>query len=163
NTLGGIAGTLLTGFVLIPVLGLEYSLGALAIGAGLVGAVAVLRGANVAEWSRWATLGCAVIAIAATIMIAPDHLARLLAQEHGGELVSARSGAGGTVAVIDQRVHNNRFRRLYIDGVSNSGDSMTSLRYMRLQALLPLIVHRGEPHSALVIGLGTGITCGALL
>ena len=34
---------------------------------------------------------------------------------------------------------------------------------MRLQALLPLLVHRGEPRSALVIGLGTGITAGALL
>jgi hypothetical protein len=34
---------------------------------------------------------------------------------------------------------------------------------MRLQALLPLLVHRGEPRSALVVGLGTGITCGALL
>jgi spermidine synthase len=34
---------------------------------------------------------------------------------------------------------------------------------MRLQALLPLLVHREEPRSALVIGLGTGITAGALL
>ena len=39
----------------------------------------------------------------------------------------------------------------------------TSLRYMRLQALLPLLVHRGEPRSALVVGFGTGITAGALL
>ncbi|HLY37027.1 MAG TPA: spermidine synthase, partial [Candidatus Binatia bacterium] len=35
--------------------------------------------------------------------------------------------------------------------------------YMRLQALLPLLVHRDEPRSALVVGLGTGITCGSLL
>jgi spermidine synthase len=34
---------------------------------------------------------------------------------------------------------------------------------MRLQALLPLLIHRGEPRSVLVIGLGTGITAGALL
>ncbi len=34
---------------------------------------------------------------------------------------------------------------------------------MRLQALLPLLVHRGEPRSALVVGFGTGITAGALL
>jgi predicted membrane-bound spermidine synthase len=163
NTIGGIAGTLLTGFVLVPAFGLEYSLGALAIAAGAVGAVAVLRGVQVGERSRWVTLGCAVVAIAATILVAPDHLARLLAQQHGGELIFSESGAGGTVAVIEQRSHNNRFRRLYIDGVSNSGDSITSLRYMRLQGLLPLIIHRGEPHSALVIGLGTGITCGSLL
>jgi spermidine synthase len=40
---------------------------------------------------------------------------------------------------------------------------MPSLRYMRLQALLPLIIHGGEPRSALVVGLGTSITAGALL
>lgn len=40
---------------------------------------------------------------------------------------------------------------------------MPSLRYMRLQAMLPLIIHRSEPRSALVIGFGTGITAGALL
>ena len=40
---------------------------------------------------------------------------------------------------------------------------MASLRYMRLQALLPLLIHAAEPRSALVVGLGTGITAGALL
>ena len=34
---------------------------------------------------------------------------------------------------------------------------------MRLQALLPLLIHGGEPRSALVVGFGTGITAGALL
>jgi spermidine synthase len=70
---------------------------------------------------------------------------------------------GGTVSVLQQKSATNTFRRLYIQGVSNSGDAMPSLRYMRLQALLPLIIHHGEPRSALVIGFGTGITAGALL
>ncbi len=39
---------------------------------------------------------------------------------------------------------------------------MASRRYMRLQALLPLLVHNGEPQSTLVIALGTGITAGAM-
>src|SRR5207249_11161932 len=38
-----------------------------------------------------------------------------------------------------------------------------SRRYMRLQALLPLLIHGGEPRTVLVVGLGTGITAGALL
>ena len=41
NTLGGIAGTLLTGFVLVPRLGLIRTLGALAIAAGVVGVAAL--------------------------------------------------------------------------------------------------------------------------
>jgi spermidine synthase len=71
--------------------------------------------------------------------------------------------AGATVAVVEQGKARQPFRRLYIQGVSNSGDTMTSLRYMRLQALLPLLIHNGAPRSTLVIGLGTGITAGALL
>ncbi len=78
-------------------------------------------------------------------------------------MVFYEEGQGGTVAVLEQTAGQKRFRRLYIQGVSNSGDTLPSLRYMRLQALLPLIIHGGEPKSALVIGLGTGITSGALL
>lgn len=74
-----------------------------------------------------------------------------------------QASAAGTVVVLEQGSAQNRFRRLYIQGVSNSGDAMSSLRYMRLQALLPLIIHRGEPRTALVIGLGTGVTAGSLL
>jgi spermidine synthase len=163
NTAGGIAGSLFTGFILVPTFGLERSLAALAVGAGLVGSVAVLRGTRVRPRLRWATFACGALTVLGAVFISPDHLARLLASAHGGTLLFDEAGSGGTVAVIEQRSAQNRFRRLYIQGVSNSGDSLISLRYMRLQALLPLIVHRDEPRSALVIGLGTGITAGALL
>ncbi len=163
NTLGGIAGSLATGFLLVPSLGLERSLAALAVAAGSVGAVAALRGRAVRPPLRWATLVCGGVAVAAAVAVPPDHLAQLLARSRKGTLVFHASGAGGTVAVIEQGSGARTFRRLYIQGVSNTGDSMTSLRYMRLQALLPLIVHRGEPKSVLVIGLGTGITAGSLL
>jgi spermidine synthase len=44
NTIGGIAGTVLTGFVLVPALGLVRTLAALAIAAAAVGIFAVMRG-----------------------------------------------------------------------------------------------------------------------
>ena len=105
----------------------------------------------------------ALATLLAAVLAPSDRLATLLAEARGGKLVAYEESRGGTVAVIEQAAGARSFRRLYIQGVSNSGDTMTSLRYMRLQALLPLIVHRGEPKSALVIGLGTGITGGALL
>jgi spermidine synthase len=163
NTTGGIAGTLFTGFILVPALGLERSLAVLAVGAGLVGSIAVLRGSGARSGLRWATFACGVLTVLAAVLISPDHLARLLASARGGKLLFHESGSDGSVAVIEQRSAQNCFRRLYIQGVSNSGDSLSSLRYIRLQALLPLMIHRGEPHSALVIGLGTGITAGGLL
>jgi spermidine synthase len=163
NTAGGIIGTLLTGFVLVPALGVERALGTLALVAAGIGVIAVLRGSNVQALARWVTLVVAAVAVVTTLALPPDLLARQLAQARGGELVYQKASAGGSVAVITQGARRNAFRRLYIQGVSNSGDSLPSIRYMRLQALLPLVIHRGEPRAALVIGLGTGITAGGLL
>lgn len=162
NTVGGIAGTFLTGFVLVPVLGLVHALGILAAAAATVGTVAVLRGPGVRPAMCAAALGIGVCVAVAGVLTPPDRLARLLAEAKDGTLVSYEESPGGTVAVIEQGRPGASFRRLYISGVSNSGDAIGSLRYMRLQALLPLLVHAREPRSALVVALGTGITAGAL-
>jgi len=163
NTAGGIAGTLLTGFALVPGLGLVHTLAALAIAASALGLLAVLRGQAVQRFARWGVPAFAGLAVGAAILTPSDRLATLLAQTHGGTLGFYEESTGGTVAVVEQTSGENHFKRLYIQGVSNSGDAMTSLRYMRLQTLLPLLIHRDPPRSALVIGLGTGITSGALL
>jgi predicted membrane-bound spermidine synthase len=162
NTAGGIAGTLLTGFVLVPAFGIVRSLGLLALAAAVLGAIAVWRESN--GRGRSVVLAIAVASIAAVALTPEDQIARLLtASRSRGNLLFYAESAGGTVAVVQQQAGPATFRRLYIQGVSNSGDALTSMRYMRLQALLPLLIHRGQPSSALVIGLGTGITAGALL
>ncbi|CAE6797447.1 fused MFS/spermidine synthase [Paraburkholderia aspalathi] len=163
NTAGGIAGTLLTGFVLVPQLGVVHTLAALAVLAGAVSLAAVLRGSEVRPFARWSVPVLVVLTLVTVIATPSDRLATLLAESRGGNLTFYEESAGGTVAVVEQNAGQRQFRRLYIQGVSNSGDTMASLRYMRLQALLPLIIHRETPRTALVIGLGTGITGGALL
>jgi predicted membrane-bound spermidine synthase len=162
NTLGGIAGTALTGFVLVPTFGLVHSLALLAVAAAVVGVTAVFAGSTSRERSRWIVVAVGVCTLVIALLTPPQKLATLLAQVRGGDLTYYQESRGGTVAVLAQGQGDNRFHRLYIQGVSNSGDTLPSQRYMRLQALLPLIIHRGEPHSALVIGFGTGITAGAL-
>ncbi len=158
NTAGGIAGTLLTGFVLVPWLGLVRSLGVLAIAGALLGAAALLRSGGTRVGAA------AIVLVTVGLALTPhDRLATLLAEKRGGELVFYAEDVAGTVAVLEQQAGRGSFRRLYIQGVSNSGDAPASLRYMRLQALLPLLIHTGEPRSALVVGFGTGITAGSLL
>lgn len=162
NTLGGIAGTALTGFVLVPAFGLVRSLALLAMTAAVVGLVAVFAGSVQRPRLRWSVALVAVASLTVAVLTPAQKFADLLAQGRGGEVTYYEESRGGTVAVLAQGQGDQRFHRLYIQGVSNSGDTLPSLRYMRLQALLPLIIHRGEPHSALVIGFGTGITAGAL-
>jgi spermidine synthase len=163
NTAGGIAGTCLTGFVAIPLLGLRGTLVVLTTAAVVVAGVAVVRGSR--RPARAAILvGILTIAVAAGgFQIPRDHLARLLVASRGGTLAAYEESPGGTVAVVTEPYFDASFNRLYIHGVSNSGDNLMSLRYMRLQALIPLILHKGRSESALVVGMGTGITCGTLL
>jgi predicted membrane-bound spermidine synthase len=158
NTAAGIAGTLLTGFVLIPAFGLVHALALLAFMGSAVGLCAVLYGkTNTPVW-RWAVPVVALATLLVAVNTPADRLVHLFPGVRSGKLVFYQEGAGGTVAVVEHQ----GFRRLFIQGVSNSGDAMPSLRYMRLQALLPLIIHAADPKSALVVGYGTGITAGAL-
>jgi len=160
NTAGGIAGSLLTGFVLLPALGLMRAFALLALVAAAIGATAVLHAAS-ARRLRALAGALVVTSIAGLVWLPRDKLARLLAEERGGKTLFYEEAASGTVAVLEQAAPSGAFRRLYIQGVSNTGDAMPSLRYMRLQAFVPLAAAKA-PRSALVIGLGTGITCGAL-
>jgi spermidine synthase len=162
NTAGGVGGTLITGFVLVPALGLIRTLSLLALAAVLIGAAAVVvRKTTVRSYGVAGGLLAIVILLA--VITPTDKLGRMLAEARGGRLIFYDESAEGTVAVIEQKSTNHAFRRLYIQGVSNSGDTLPSQRYMRLQGLLPLIIHSGTPRSALVIGLGTGITAGSIL
>ncbi|MCP1419327.1 spermidine synthase [Pseudomonas laurylsulfativorans] len=111
---------------------------------------------------RQAVVAIGLLSVAFAVFTPVDKLASLLPGARNGTLTFYEEGRGGTVAVVSQGKGRNAFQRLYIQGVSNTGDAMPSLRYMRVQALLPLLIHNGEPRSALVIGFGTGITAGAL-
>ena len=163
NTIGGIGGTFVTGFVLVPRFGLVKTLAMLAVAAAGLGLLAAMQSPARQRGVRWVAIAVAAAAVGAAMLTPSDRLAKLLADARGGNLVFYQEGRGGTVAVLEQTAGQKHFRRLYIQGVSNTGDAMPSLRYMRLQALLPLIIHSGESKSALVIGFGTGITSGALL
>lgn len=162
NTLGSIMGTAVTGFILIPSFGFVGSLGILAVVAAAIGVIAVFRNVGTVRWHRSAAVAICTIALVLAFLIPSDRFAMLLPGAQNGKLVFYEEGLGATVAVVEQG-RDRKFRRLYIQGVSNTGDSLPSLRYMRLQALLPLITMQKQPQSAMVIGLGTGITAGALL
>ncbi|WP_262138855.1 fused MFS/spermidine synthase, partial [Pseudomonas sp. Marseille-Q5117] len=163
NTLGGIIGVMLCGFVLIPLLGLVRTLGLLALVAATIGYMAVRKGHGVAKGRRQAVVALGLVCVAVAVLTPADKLASLLPGARNGTLAFYEEGRGGTVAVVTQGRGENTFHRLYIQGVSNTGDAMPSLRYMRIQALLPLLIHNGDPRSTLVIGFGTGITAGAML
>src|SRR5437762_8602114 len=115
NTAGGIAGTFLTGFVLVPWFGLARSLGCLAVGGTLLGAVAALKGGH-GGISACVGATVMVLAVLSLALVPRDKLGTLLAEQRGGTLVFYAEDTGGTVAVLEQNAGHGSFRRLYIQG-----------------------------------------------
>jgi spermidine synthase len=128
-----------------------------------VGLAAVRLGRGICHANRWVTASIAAGVFLSVFLTPKDRLAQLFLARSGGGLLFYDESPGGTVAVVQPGAEHAKFSRLYIQGVSNSSDTMASRRYMRLQALLPLLIHRAKPRSVLVIGFGTGITAGSLL
>jgi len=129
----------------------------------MLGLFAAWRGSSKRGVARWGATAIAMAAVVAAVLTPSDRLANLLHERCPGTLIYYVEGQGGTVAVIEQGTGRNRFRRLYIQGVSNTGDAMPSLRYMRLQALLPLIIHGGHRNRLWSSVWGRELTAGATL
>ena len=161
--MGGVAGMLFTGLVFIPRHGLVRSVGMLAVMTVGLGAMACVLGSKRRRPTAVMGMVAVVVMVIAAWWVPRDKLGRLLADRRGEHLVYYEEDWGGSVAVLEHTSSGRSFRRLCIQGVSNSEDSPSSVRRMRLQALLPLLVHKEEPRSALVVGLGPGVTAGSLL
>ena len=159
NVFGGIAGSLLGGFVLLPQLGARSSL--LLLGTvNLCLAVAlvwsVLPNRKVA-----AGLGAAAIAAAAAAVVAaPDPLRGIFSDRYlGQQVVWSDEGLENTVVVADSLATGER--KMYINGQPQATTVDFIANYHRLIGHLPMVLHP-QPRRALVIGLGGGATAGAV-
>lgn len=159
NVLGGIAGSLLGGFVLLPGLGARSSL--------LLLAAASLALAVVLLWSfeprldrraGAALAGVALVGVAA--LSSPDLLTGIFRDRFAGERVLfADEGLENTATVTE--VPGTGERKLYINGQPQATTVDFIERYHRLIGHLPVVLHP-DPKRALVIGLGGGATGGAV-
>ncbi len=163
NTIGAVLGSLLTGYVLLPLLGSERSLLSIA-GCFLVAGLLSQRWAT-PEQRRLAYAGAA-LALAVTILVPRWNLPRLTSGTnvyfegwHEPEAFEfLREDVHGGVTTVTRG--SDGVRTLYTNGKfqGNTGWEMNAQRFF---AHYPsLFVSRFE--HALVIGLGTGTTLGTL-
>jgi spermidine synthase len=157
NVLGAIAGALVGGFVLLPVLGVRRGLTALAAVYALTGIALVLGHAR-----RLAPIGATVVAVVAFALLAvrvPDPFSAAYERRYGRDMREFWRDEGVQTAVS---VHASQFRRsLYLDGLHQANDTPDMVRLHRTIGLLPLVLHPA-PTDALVVGLGGGATSGAV-
>lgn len=159
NVCGGIAGSLLAGFIMLPALGSRAS--AIAVsGAVLLSSLALFAVSREKMWPRLAAAVTAIVLVGLAARAAPEPAQSLLAQRHPNEpMLWLEEGIQTTASV--HTFMSGRRRVMYLDGNHQAGDDGGSRMVHYKIGTLGLALHP-NPHTALVVGLGGGNTPGAL-
>lgn len=154
NTAGCVLGSLLTGFVLIPFVGMWNTTLVLVNLSLLLAAVMLVRRPGLAR-AQWAML--LVAAVLANLLVFSD--SKTFHKEMNGlGVVYYAEGLTGTVSVLG----NDAYRGVFVDGQNVSGTDPVLVADSKVLAHLPLLLAR-DPRSALTVGFGTGTTSGSML
>jgi len=158
NTLGAILGSLVPGFLLVPLLGLRNTSLALsavnlALGAGAMWLVGRTR--PQVRWTPLPVLGVMLIAVLAM----PPGLYLGFREGPSKYLVFYEEGVETTVAVFD--VAEQDFKVSFVNGRIEVPTDAVSMRAFRLLGHLPPLL-RPEARNALVLSFGNGVAAGSL-
>jgi len=150
NTAGAIVGSVLAGFVLIPVLGLTGGLFALAIADVGIGLALLWRsGAGRAYALAFAAATVGLMSLAWGGLPRERALQRL---QPGETLVHYNEGPLATVSVVQGRLG---FRTLHIDGAGVAGTDPILQTDQKSLAHVPMLL-AADPRRALTVGFGSG-------
>ncbi len=160
NTVGGIVGSLLTGFFLIPVWGLHLSLlttSGLGVSIGLVAWLYLAQDDAARSSSMMVRGSLAVVRVIAWFLIWLGMSTRVPHDyfEVSREFVTLREGCGSNIAVV----RRNGVLQLEIDQMWQGASNTT---HQIMAAHIPTSLHP-DPKNVLVIGLGSGQTAGRFL
>ncbi|MGC8740560.1 MAG: fused MFS/spermidine synthase [Candidatus Sumerlaeaceae bacterium] len=151
NTLGAILGSFLTGFFLLPVLGIAHTIWLFGAAQAATGLFLVWHD-EVAERSRrliWAILAVAAIAITFVRIPSPTVFQPLEPLE---KLLFYKEGPLATVAVTENSLG---YRTIFVDNVGVAGTEPMLLTDQKSLAHVPMLL-LDKPKSALTVGFGSG-------
>jgi predicted membrane-bound spermidine synthase len=176
NTLGAVIGTLLTGFVLMPLLGVRNGFAVLA----LILTVAALVFAQRSQWRMGMAFAAGVIVFTLSLFafggddwryVISSGAFRSRELEFNPELMAMRKqsnklifyedGPDATVSVEEARKSSNPERGMRVNGKPDAS-SRSDLSTQLLVSHLPMLAKPGSK-DVFIFGLGSGISAGALL
>jgi len=176
NTIGGVAGSLAAGFLFIPVFGVQKSMIFFALIYLVVGASILLASTNLSVFLKKAIPFFVVLLIAFSLTLPSwnhnilqagfytrgyryidNTLEEAKTEVKKGKLLFYKEGSSGTVVVKktgDQQTLSVNGKVMYENGIYYDGLNI-------LLGHLPMLFHK-NPKEVLMIGLGGGITLGAI-
>ncbi|MFN0073097.1 MAG: fused MFS/spermidine synthase [Chloroflexota bacterium] len=157
NVFGAILGSMTAGFLLLPLLGARHSLIAvagLALASGLLLLATLPRGRV-----SGAIAGTGMLLFAIACLTTPEPAESAISRRYPGDrLLWREDGIQATVSIHETQGGG---RRMFLDGMSQASDDLSTLGVHRIIGHLPMAIHP-SPIRALVVGLGGGVTPGAV-
>ena len=161
NVCGAIAGSILGGFILLPLLGSRMSLIATASLALLSSVLlAVSQRRMQPNFSGFMTV-VGPIAFAMSAMNAVDPFTIVGRGGDNERVMWREEGVQTTVAVHELGQGSRTNRIMYLDGMHQASDYNTMTFVHHRIGAMPVVLHP-RPEAALVVGLGGGATAGAV-
>jgi len=166
NTAGGVVGSLLTGFLLIPVMGLQATVGVLAGINLIMGLITTWipspqtgdRKADAKQHSRLLPQGGLALGIV-MILLLPEGYYLGFRQGPSEHMAYYGEGVETTVAVFD--VPEENFKVSFVNGRIEVPTDPVSMNAFRLLGHLPPLL-RPNAERALMLSFGNGIATGSL-
>lgn len=181
NTIGSVAGALITSLVLIPFFGIKSTLEMGVLMNGLIGLIIFFK-ADISKQLKWGfAISFLLITVGYKVFIPnwnqnflisgifrnlytqsiPSYNELKQQQNEGQQILWYKEGINANVAIRESKFDTTTQRTLIINGKADAS-SVADLNTQILLGQLPLMLY---PNSgdALVIGLGSGITCGSVL
>jgi spermidine synthase len=164
NTLGAIAGSLLTGLVCVPLIGTEGAQQVLivvsTISAGIA-LVPVLQASRRTILAFSLALICVLWATANVRPVPAGLIAwgRALAARGDPQALYVGEGMNSSVAVTEEA---NGWRNFHVSGKVEASTEPQDMRLQRLLGHLTALMNPNGPSRVLVVGFGAGVTAGAI-
>jgi spermidine synthase len=168
NTLGGVLGSLLAGFALLPRLGIQATVTAIVLAAlaALFGSWRAASERTLERSGRWlhaASCGAILLALAVWTRLPSDFLVRrslpLAPGATGGGLLAVHEGVNETLAILWEPGPS---LTLLTNGHRMSGTNFDAQRYMRAFVHVPMLIDP-DIEQVLVMCFGVGTTARAAL
>jgi spermidine synthase len=181
NTIGGVIGSLVAGFWLVPAVGIKSALLA-AGGLNIVMAFAIYFAGVRSAWLKKAAIGCVAVAAFSlfvfaspgmdqtilnaglySMMLDKEHFSRNMLPENRklGNLLYFREGINNSVAVVANKFNDGNLT-LHLSGSWEASTEIHGRMHLKFLGHLPMLFAR-KTETVGVIGFGAGITTGTTL
>ena len=173
NTSGAALGSLIGGFVLLPVLGMEKSFVVLALLYGAGGLLLTLTAPASRRFATYAVSAALLFSVAwlpsrsvsERILDVPARRFAFVRRTSGGEVPrveAVREGLTETALYFQVPMFGRPlFRAIFLNSIPMADTQYVSRRYMKLYVYWPIAVHR-NPKRSLLIAYGIGNTAKAM-